>query len=529
MNYVFLVGLVCSCTLAAQPAPGTGSIEGRVLNSRTSAPVRKATVNLTAQNIWLGAETDSEGRFQFASLPPGSYGLSTKRSGFQDQPARRPVVVGQDEHVADVVIRLRPLSTLTGHVLDEDGDPVDGASVSIFREIYLDGRKQWDRINASAHTSDSGEYRHAGLSPGRYIVEALHSRPMVDNQYGARDQLEKPVMIYVPAFYPNAPGEQAATPVEVGLGEDVRGIDIHLARAPLFHVRGRVSGASPDSRAVISIGLGPADGAASLGEGGGTVVVPPNYSFDVRVTPGQYNISATQSSGDGPVAYATDRIAVLGNVSGLVLTMGPPMELAGRISLAERGNWPNLQGLTVVLHWFGSWGDLPRPVEIDATGKLAFPKPTPPGRYALTVYVRSIPIGFYVKSVNLGGQEIPADGVEILSSAQVEIVLSNKAGAITGSALDNDGKPIPDSRVTLIPSDPNSEPAAESTDDTGNFRFTALRPGKYKLFAWEEVDDGLWRNPEFRKKYEDRGTEITIGPSETQNVQLHAIAVEEMN
>jgi uncharacterized GH25 family protein len=134
-----------------------------------------------------------------------------------------------------------------------------------------------------------------------------------------------------------------------------------------------------------------------------------------------------------------------------------------------------------------------------------------------------------VKDVKLGGQEVSADDFEIRSSAEIEIILSNKAGTITGSVVDNDGKPIPDSRVTLIPSDPNSGPAAESTDDTGNFRFTALRPGKYKLFAWEEVDDGLWRNPEFRKKYEDRGTDITVGPSETQNVQLHAITMEEMN
>jgi hypothetical protein len=65
-------------------------------------------------------------------------------------------------------------------------------------------------------------------------------------------------------------------------------------------------------------------------------------------------------------------------------------------------------------------------------------------------------------------------------------------------------------------------------DDNGNFQFTGVRPGKYKLFAWEEVDNDLWQDPEFRKKYENRANEITVGPSETQNTQLRVIAAEEM-
>jgi hypothetical protein len=53
-------------------------------------------------------------------------------------------------------------------------------------------------------------------------------------------------------------------------------------------------------------------------------------------------------------------------------------------------------------------------------------------------------------------------------------------------------------------------------------------PGPATLFAWEEVDDGLWPDPEFRKKYESRATEITVGPSQTQNAQLRVIGAEEM-
>ena len=76
MKYVLLAGFVSTCTLAAQPGRGAGSIEGHVFNSLTSAPVRKATVTLTTPQIQLVADTpafeverityDAKGAFEYA-------------------------------------------------------------------------------------------------------------------------------------------------------------------------------------------------------------------------------------------------------------------------------------------------------------------------------------------------------------------------------------------------------------------------------------------------------------------------------
>jgi Carboxypeptidase regulatory-like domain len=113
-----------------------------------------------------------------------------------------------------------------------------------------------------------------------------------------------------------------------------------------------------------------------------------------------------------------------------------------------------------------------------------------PGHYSI-VNVRSIPDGCFVQEVKLGGKEISWDDFEISVSSQLEIILSNTAGKIAGSVLDADGKPFPGSSVTLIPTDGKARPVKQSADDGGNFQFTGVRPGKYKLFAWEEVDDDL--------------------------------------
>lgn len=525
MRYFLLAGLISACTLLAQSKPGAGSIEGHVFNSLTSVPVRKAAVILTAPEVRLVADTDAAGRFQFTGLAPGTYRLSASHTGLLDRPSRRPIALGANEQVTDAEIRLPPQSMISGHILDEDGEPVDRARVFVSKQTYRNGRKLWDRLSAASDTNEAGEYRFSNLTPGRYLLEALDQRPPINNRYG-----DPPNAFYVPAYYPNAPSQQQAAPVEVGVGAEVRGIDIHLfkvTRPPSVHVRGKVIGVPRDSQIIVSVGLSPADG--GFFGGGSTQAMPPDYGFDLHVPPGQYTISGNVYSG-GAEHYGTGSLTVTGDVEGAVLVMSPAPDVAGRISLPEGTAPVSLQDVRVTLaglSGFLATGEIE--LRSNAAGKLgSFPNMVRrPGHFAI-VNVRSIPDGYFVREVKLGGQEVSPDDFEIVSSAQLEIVLSNTAGKIAGSVADADGKPLPGSTVTLIPADGKVRPTKQSVDDAGSFRFTGVRPGKYKLFAWEEVNDDLWPDPDFRKKYESSATEITVGPSETQNVRLHLIAAEEM-
>jgi len=411
--------------------------------------------------------------------------------------------------------------------MDEDGDAAGGATVSIFKQVYRDGRWQWERLNTNTFTDETGAYRYPNLKPGRYLAYAWSQRPIVNNQYADRNLPEVAKMTYAPVYYPSALKEEAASPVEVGVGAEVRGIDIRLIKVaipPRFQVRGKVIGVQ-DPRMIISAGLTPADGG---GYGGSATLRPPDYGFEVSVPAGRYTILAHVYSG-GPEAYATGSVTVTGNVTGVVLTMSRPPDITGRVTVAESGSNVSLQGVRVTLKYLGSAGSLfvseARP---DPSGKFVLVKALPPGHYAVDVNVRSLPDGCFIQKVKVGGDEVSADDVEIAGSAAIDIVISHAAGQITGSVTDEEGRPFSKSSVTLIPADGKSRPIKEPVYETGSFKFTALRPGKYQLFAWEEVDDDLWQDPEFRAKYEKRATEITVGPSETQNVQLRAIAAEEM-
>ena len=523
MKYPLVAALVCACTLPAQPKPGSGSIEGHVLHSVTGAPIRKANVILQAPQIHLVADTDAEGRFEFTGLPPGSYRITANRPGFLDRPARRPISLGTDEHAANAEVRLPPYGVIAGRVLDEDGDPSD-ARVSVFKQIYRDGRKQWERLNTVVPAGDTGEYRYPSLTPGRYLVQAFSQRPGVENRYGERELPDKPRLSYVPTYYPSAPDLEAASPVQLGVGAEARGIDIRLAKVavpPRFHVKGRVTGIAQSSKLTVAVSLVPADAGTYRGS---AMVQSPDYGFDVSVPSGRYTSFAHVYSG-GPEAYATGTLTVTGNLTDFVIALSPPPELAGRIVLAEPAGKANLQGIAVMLNRILTLGSLPD-ARSDASGKLTFSEPIPPGRYSMDL--RAIPENCFVQKVKLAGQEISPDDFEILASAPLEIVLAATAGRIAGMVVDEDGKPFPIASVTLIPADGKTRPTKLRPSDDGNFQFASLRPGAYQLFAWEDVDDALWQDPEFRKPFEKRAVEVTVESSETKTVEVRVIASDQI-
>jgi hypothetical protein len=53
------------------------------------------------------------------------------------------------------------------------------------------------------------------------MIRAMRQRRIVDNVLG-----DPPKMFYVPVCYLNVTTQQAAVPIEVSVGGDVRGIDI---------------------------------------------------------------------------------------------------------------------------------------------------------------------------------------------------------------------------------------------------------------------------------------------------------------
>jgi protocatechuate 3,4-dioxygenase beta subunit len=552
---VLLALFVSLGTLAAQPNPSQGTIEGQILNAATGAPLKKASVILTTVGAGgmvappakqgaagrppqpnLTADTDAEGKYQFSGLPPGRYLVRAQKPGFLPQAygVRRtggtgmPISVSQDQHVKDAVIKMTPQAVLEGHVLDEDGDPVTQGFLMLFKQTYRDGKKQWSQVTGTG-TNEAGEFRMT-LQPGRYILSATNQRQLPNSRFGEDPAAaQKPDMVYAPTYYPNSPTEQGASPIDIAPGGNMRGIDIRVSKTAAYHVRGVVNGGTP----------APAAG----GRGGTQVIIlpksgiqnqqynssiQPDGTFDLRgVMPGQYTLFAHSPAPPTGQMMAMQLVTVgSNNLTGLVLNLVPPFDLVGQVAVAESGTQINRQNIHLTLRphspFFGNGGNM---ATTDDEGRFLI-KGLSAGIFAIDV--QNVPDGCFVKSVKYGGQEISDDGIEFNGPQPIEIVLSATAGKISGTVTDKDGNPLPSVTVALLPSVEGEHPTSLNSDYNGGFTFSHLRPGTYRLLAFEDVEAGAWQDPEFRKPYDSRAVEIKIGPGDNQTAQLKVIPVEDM-
>jgi hypothetical protein len=62
------------------------------------------------------------------------------------------------------------------------------------------------------------------------------------------------------------------------------------------------------------------------------------------------------------------------------------------------------------------------------------------------------------------------------------------------------------------------------TDADGRFQFDNLAPGDYFVAAWEELEDGLALNREFRTRFEGAAVKLSLTESAHQEIEITAIS-----
>jgi protocatechuate 3,4-dioxygenase beta subunit len=152
---------------------GGGCVGGTVRDD-AATPIAHAVVRLhdtdkfgpsvSRQGVCLtSADTDDQGRYAFAGVGPGTYeveaqvGTRTMRSG--------PVVVAQDARITDVDLVIPSPGHIEGRVVEADGPPLAGVTVSCVRV------RDWNWLPRTT-TDEEGRYRFDGLVKGdEYQIE----------------------------------------------------------------------------------------------------------------------------------------------------------------------------------------------------------------------------------------------------------------------------------------------------------------------------------------------------------------------
>jgi hypothetical protein len=228
---------------AHMPRAGTGTIRGRVVRADTGEPLRRVQVHIDEwsakdQSGPISTMTDAQGRYELTQLPAGTYHLKATRGGFvevgygQRRPFERgrPVDVSDGAVLENIDFEMPVGGVVTGRVVDELGETVAQASVSLLRRRYVDGERQLVAQNGMS-TDDRGEFRIFGVPPGDYVIVGR----LETMDFGCRDRVR-----YVPTYYPGTAVANEAQRVTVTAAQEVPGLVMPLARASTASVRGVV-------------------------------------------------------------------------------------------------------------------------------------------------------------------------------------------------------------------------------------------------------------------------------------------------
>jgi hypothetical protein len=542
---------------AGRPA-GRAVIEGIVTREPGSEPVKKALIELIAENQAEGGDytavSGPDGGFRIEGIVPGRYHLFAERTGLLEvdkHHARadgRVLTLAAGQEVKDLRIRLQAAAVVRGRVTDEDGDPLPNAQVAVLRQTFASGHSRWEQAGAE-RTNDLGEYRVAGLAAGNYYVSVSPPpdfKSLIEGAGVAADTRKggapdnSAATSYQTTYYPGTADRSQASPVQLHAGDDFP-VNFSLTPGPSLSIRGSVVNLPPRSSAVImlqsrdfSLVL---NGAEMHADG----------SFVIRdVAPGAYTILATVENAPVPMMARQALQVVSNSVEDLRLSPQPGGWIHGRLRLEGKSGGrfdPTQIFLTLrsadgddeALSEFTMGNGFSHLAHVAADGAFEW-KGVPPGTY----YVQFAgdgsapysPIGgnpdWYLKSVAAGGRDVGDAGISVNGGAAVlDLVASANGGVVEGVVADSKGEPVANAVVVAVP-EMRLRARAERyrktvSDQSGRFTLHGVVPGEYTVLTWESVEGEAYYNPEFLKNYEGQGSGMRVSEGERKSVQVNVI------
>ncbi len=501
-----------------------GTIEGRTTNAVTGDPIRKVKITFSPgmgpEANSYSATSDAEGRFVLKDLAPGTYRLWAEKAGYLGEPGGGPsVTVAKGQQVKDVEYKLTPQAVIMGKVLDDEGEPVRQAYVHSMLQPGSGSRRWGGGMSGGEMTNDLGEFRIAGLAPGRYI---LSTNPAGAFQSRPEAKKDEPQEAFVPTYYPGSIDAAGASPITVAAGQEVTGANIVLQKARVYRIEGKI--ASPTADMYVSVS--PRErGSQGFMMGGGLGRVKPDGNFTVfDVQPGAYYLSVHSRGTGFPQMVARVPVDVTdSNVTGVLVQPLEPIQISGAVRV-EGQEKPGAVGSRV---WLRPLDESPmpmRPIAVEANGTFKI-QGLMPAKYYLQLM--PVPEKMYVKSVRLKNQDAIESGLD-LSQAQgtvpVEVLLGTKPATVEAS-VKVDSKPVKSANVLLIP-DPYHTAARDrlrngATDQNGTVSLTSVAPGDYRAVAMEDTPDlffGL--DADTLKSLAAKGVKVTVAEGETAKVDL---------
>jgi len=536
-------------TVAVTPASAANNyrVAGTVVSKTDGHPLARARVTLRDTKDSRKFEslvTAEDGRFDIPDVPPGKYSLTGAKRGFitaaydQHQQFSTAIVTGAGIDTDALLLRLAPAGLISGKILDESGEPVRHASVTLY---YQDHSNGVDQIHQSggAQTDDQGEYEIPSLTPGTYFLSAnakpwyaVHpqtdpsgSRSRRKNAPDPPENFDRSLDVAYPlTYYSDVTEADSATPVPIQGGEHLR-VDIHLNPVPSLHLLFHVPVAGNRGYAVPQLEQPAFDGSTFF-QADSTRVVSPGMMEIAGVPAGRYNIRVMEPGRPGVstringVDLTKDHEVIDTSSAEAASSVKFSVKVAGAASLPD--------GLAIGLR--SSARTLSGWRLVDAKGELELPQ-VAAGRYEVVVW--GTPQPYSVKQISAEGATVSGHSLilPVGGSATVSLTLVAGSSNVEGTAK-RAGKPFAGAMVVLIPKDALKDPETnrdlyrrDQSDLDGTFSLRDVVPGSYILLAIENGWDLDWSQPAAIAPYLSRGQAIQVGSQVGRTIHL-ADAVE---
>jgi protocatechuate 3,4-dioxygenase beta subunit len=459
--------------------------------------------------------TGADGKFRFEGVPAGKYRLSAERLGFTRQYYKErvlyagyqsAVVTGEGLAGETLTFAMIPGSALTGKIVDQMGNPVEGLDVLAIRVSGSGTHRHVVRYQYG-RTDDRGYYRIHSLSAGDYIVAmyAAWSQPL---------QSEERAAAFPVTYHPGVGDPNAAQLVRLEPGKDTR-VDATVQAVSAGTLTGEIYGAArPGSQVSLSI-VGPYGSNFGWGPRA-TVAKGPSekftYHFD-NLPPARYALYLWEGA---HVAGQRD-IEVRAGDNNVNLTESEPTRVSAKVLIHATAGRP-VGNAVVALRRVGITGTYSRAIDADGKADMGI---VSPGKYEVFVTNGRM---FAMESVTARGAMVEGVNVEIPETGSVElnIVVDAAAAEVTGHTF-RGSQPEAGMLALLVPKDGLDDIASyriDQSDSDGSFVWHSVGRGEYLMFVLQEGEPGDYFDPVVVRSLLSQAFPLTIGDGPPPDVTL---------
>jgi hypothetical protein len=511
---------------------GQYKIQGTVVNAVTGHPIARALVELHLEGR-RAVLTGAEGEFVFDKLPEEGAMISVRRPGFLEKNTMVEVRAGK------VVVKLVPECIISGTVVDDEGEPIENATIEALASRMIEGRMGMVQTHSPMRdrTDEDGNFRLSGLAPGKYYV-SVTAGPAAQRQLAMQLRTANETYPAV-VFYPSANDVASATPLDMVAGQHAR-LQFSLPLLPAFKLSGTVSGIAGFKQLSSPVLLDAAERPLFVVARWDTH----SGAFEFPAVPaGTYTIQVYAKTEDDRPAWARQSITVNRDVTGVnvALVAGATIPVTIKKELGPtpqpshcEGGFPARDGkmldcskvaaiislvpVGVRRMQFSAEPDSDDPASFTLRGIM-------PGKYRLDV---SPMIVAYVSTARSGSADLLREELIVPEGGNappIEVVLRDD-GATVKMHVHSD-VPEPAYILLLPQSAPLRQPRMFDVDASGEREYGGLAPGDYAILAFDSMEGVEYRNPDFLARYLSKAAHVTLTANTTTGVSVEVIHREE--